>query len=229
MQWSGVLFDLFGTIVEPFPMDRHECALAAAAEAVELDPGWCSQAWAADYSNRVRGRSGAIAGQLRWLAAARGVALDPVRLERATERYVEFTATLMTPLPGAVTTLERLAEIGTPVGLVSNAAPDFVTAFERSPLGPLFRTCVFSCAVGMAKPEVAIYLRAASQIGVPPDRLLFVGDGSDDELVGAGEAGLTPILVEVDATNTYDPEREMVRCWSGPRLHALPELLELLR
>lgn len=80
----------------------------------------------------------------------------------------------------------------------------------------------------MAKPEVEIYLYAAAQLGAAPDQLVFVGDGSDDELAGAAAAGLTPVLVEVDSTNTYDPERGTVRAWTGARVKALPELLELL-
>lgn len=209
-------------------MDRHERALGAAAEAVGLDPARCHQAWIADYDNRILGRSGAIAEQLGLVAAAEGMALKPASLRRASEGYAAFTTGLMKPLPGALAVLEKLAELGVPVGLVSNAAPDFVAAFDRSPLRPLFRVCVFSCAAGMAKPAVEIYLRAATQLGIPPDRLLFVGDGSDDELVGAAEAGLTPVLVEVDAANTYDPERETIRTWSGVRLRGLPELLHLI-
>lgn len=228
MRWSGVLFDLFGTIVEPFPLDRHERALSAAADSIGLDPLRCSRAWAADYASRVRGRSGAIADQLLTMAGAEGLAPEAARLSRAREGYEAFTADLMRPMPGALRTLERLEALKVPVGLVSNAAPDFVTAFEGAHLRQLFGPCVSSCTVALAKPQVEIYLLAAARLGVEPDRALFVGDGSDNELDGAAEAGLAPVLVEIDASNTYDPERETVRTWSGPRLAALPELLDLL-
>jgi putative hydrolase of the HAD superfamily len=228
MRWGGVLIDLFGTVVQPFPMDRHERALGAAAEAVGLDPARCHRAWIADYENRILGRSGAIAEQLGLVAAAQGVALEPACLRRAAEGYAAFSTELMKPLPGALAVLEKLAELDVPVGLVSNAAPDFVTAFDRSSLRPLFRASVFSCSAGVAKPAVAIYLRAATKLGITPGQLLFVGDGSDDELVGAAEAGLTPVLVDVDAANTYDPVRETVRTWGGIRLRGLPELLHLI-
>ena len=209
-------------------MDRHERALGVAAEVVGLEPARCHQAWIADYENRILGRSGAIADQLVLVAAAEGMTLEPASLRRATEGYSALTAELMKPLPGALAVLEKLTELEVPVGLVSNAAPDFVTAFDRSPLRPHFHICVFSCAAAMAKPAVEIYLWAATQLDINPDRLLFVGDGSDDELVGAAKAGLTPVLVEVDAANTYDPDRETVRTWSGVRLKGLPELLDLI-
>ena len=224
MRWRGVLFDLFGTVVRPFPLDRHQLALAAAAEEAGLDPTSANDAWEADYRNRVRGKSGAIAEQLLSIAAAEGVVVAPERLRLAVERYVGFTDELMEPTAGAVSTLQRLSRLQVPVGLVSNAAPDFVRAFERSALRPFFRIRMFSCDVGLAKPEPEIYLRAAAALGVGPDEIVFVGDGSDDELAGAARAGLNPVLVEVDTANTYDPHRG---AWEGARLKDLADLPHL--
>jgi hypothetical protein len=71
---AGVLFDLFGTVVAPFSKHRHSHALRFASEALGLDPVRCDAAWNADYDNRVRGRSGSIAGQLRAFALLEGIA-----------------------------------------------------------------------------------------------------------------------------------------------------------
>jgi putative hydrolase of the HAD superfamily len=114
-----------------------------------------------------------------------------------------------------------------PVGLVSNAAPDLAAAFERSSLRSLFTTCTFSCTVGAAKPERAIYIAATEALGIEPALLLFVGDGSDDELAGAGRAGLSPMLVEAQTGDTYDPVRDSVAGWTGPRLGDLTDVLRL--
>src|SRR5688572_26129615 len=78
---AGVLFDLFGTVVVPFSKHRHSHALRLAAEALGLDPIRCDAAWSADYDNRVRGRSGAIAEQLRAFALAEGVELQGEQLD----------------------------------------------------------------------------------------------------------------------------------------------------
>jgi putative hydrolase of the HAD superfamily len=225
---AGVLFDLFGTIVAPFSKKRHDGELALAAGALGLDPVRCNEAWEADYGNRIRGRSGHIAEQLRAIAAGEGIELDRAHLDPVVASYVTFCDKAMQPVPGALATLASLAERSVPVGLVSNAAPDLAAAFERSPLRPLFSACTFSSTVGSAKPDSAIYLVAAQGLGIEPAHLLFVGDGSDDELAGAAGAGLTPVLVEADSSDTYDPWRGAVVDWAGSRLDDLSDVLGLV-
>jgi putative hydrolase of the HAD superfamily len=225
---AGVLFDLFGTIVAPFSKKRHDGELALAAGTLGLDPVRCNATWEADYGNRIRGRSGDIADQLRAIAVGEGIELDRAHLDPVVASYVTFCDEAMQPVPGALATLAALAERSVPVGLVSNAAPDLAAAFERSPLRPLFSACTFSSTVGSAKPDGAIYLVAAQGLGIEPAHLLFVGDGSDDELAGAVGAGLTPVLVEADTSDTYDPRRGAVVDWAGPRLDDLSDVLGLI-
>jgi len=225
---AGVLFDLFGTIVAPFSKDRHDHVLTLLAEALELDPARCLSAWQSDYDNRVRGRSGDIAVQLRTIADAQGIEVNSEQLDPVVASYATFCDEAMQPVLTAASTLAALAERSVPVGLVSNTAPDLAAAFERSPLRLLFTTCTFSCAVGAAKPDRAIYAAAARALGIEPARLLFVGDGSDDELAGAARAGLTPALVEAETTDTYDPWRHAAGHWGGTRLHDLSDVLALM-
>ena len=197
---SGVLFDLFGTVVVPFSKHRHSHALRLASEALGLDPVRCDAAWNADYDKRVRGRSGGIAEQLRAFALAEGIELRGEQLDCVVRSYATFCDDLMKPVPTAVATLRGLAERSVPVGLVSNTAPD----------------------------ERAIYVGGAEALGIEPAALLFVGDGSDDELTGAALVGLTPALVEADTSDTYDPARNAVVSWAGVRLRDLSEVLALV-
>jgi putative hydrolase of the HAD superfamily len=225
---AGVLFDLFGTMVAPFSKKRHDVELALAAGALGLDPVRCNTAWEADYGKRIRGQSGDIAEQLRAIAVGEGIELDREHLEPVVASYVTFCNETMQPVPSALATLATLAERSVPVGLVSNAAPDLAAAFERSPLRPLFSACTFSSTVGSAKPDRAIFLAAADGLGIEPAHLLFVGDGSDDELAGAAAAGLIPMSMEADSSDTYDPWRDAVVDWAGPRLGDLSDVLVLI-
>jgi putative hydrolase of the HAD superfamily len=225
---AGVLFDLFGTVVAPFSKDRHDHALSLTAEALGLDPARCLSAWQADYDNRVRGRSGDIAAQLRTMAEAQGIEVDRERLGPVVATYATFCDEAMQPAATAASTLSTLADRSVPLGLVSNTAPDLAAAFERSSLRPLFNICTFSCVIGAAKPDGAIYAAAARALGIKPARLLFVGDGSDDELAGAARAGFAPALVEVETTDTYDPGRHAVDNWAGIRLRDLSDVLALV-
>jgi putative hydrolase of the HAD superfamily len=225
---GGVLVDLFGTVVPPFSSSAHRRALDEAAHQLGLDPTRCSAAWEADYPDRIRGRSGDIADQLRRVAATEGTELPPDQLDAVTARYRAVCAGMMEPRPTVLATLQTLRDRSLAVGLVSNTAPDFAEAFERSPLRSLFTTCTYSCEAGVAKPEAAIYRLAAGSLGLDPERLVYVGDGSDDELGGAERTGLLAALVDADASDTYDAVRPSVSGWSGIRLRQFADLLPLI-
>jgi putative hydrolase of the HAD superfamily len=225
---AGVLFDLFGTLVRPFSRTDHSAELRQAAISLGLDPTGCELAWESDYPNRVRGLSGGIADQLRSIAGTEDKELRSVDVEKVTFRYRKFCDRTMEPLTQALSTLRSLAKVSIPVGLVSNAAPDFAEAFERCPLRSIFVSCVFSSAVGLAKPDPAIFLLAAEMLGVETGELLFVGDGSDDELVGAERAGMLPALVQSNTSDTYDPVRSSVTDWTGIRIRELADVVALV-
>lgn len=78
---------------------------------------------------------------------------------------------------------------------------------------------VFSCSVGLRKPDPRIYLLACEELGVEPAEALFVGDGDNDELAGAERVGMTAVLLERPG---------MDREWTGRRIQTLAELLALV-
>jgi FMN phosphatase YigB (HAD superfamily) len=49
---------------------------------------------------------------------------------------------------------------------------------------------VFSCEVGLAKPDPHIYVEAVRRLQVDVSETWFIGDGGDDELSGTERAGL---------------------------------------
>ena len=78
---------------------------------------------------------------------------------------------------------------------------------------------VFSCSVGLRKPDPKIYRLALDELGVASEEAIFVGDGANDELAGAERVGMTAVMLE--RPGEEQPE------WSG-RIRALPELLDLV-
>ncbi len=79
--------------------------------------------------------------------------------------------------------------------LVSNASTAEVQAWSDSPLATLFDHSIFSCAVGLKKPDIAIYQHACELAAVEPAQCLFIGDGGSDELHGAKAAGMKTLLM----------------------------------
>jgi putative hydrolase of the HAD superfamily len=86
--------------------------------------------------------------------------------------------------------IETLRGRGLRLGLVTNSFAEDVACWDRSPLRPFFDITLFSCVVGLAKPDSRIYLLACRSLDIAPAHTLFIGDGADEELAGARRAGL---------------------------------------
>ena len=76
------------------------------------------------------------------------------------------------------------------LGVISNGFKEDVVGWSDCSLAPVFQCTVFSCHEGVAKPDPEIYVRALHRLGVQPDATVYIGDGGDNELAGAEQAGL---------------------------------------
>jgi putative hydrolase of the HAD superfamily len=96
----------------------------------------------------------------------------------------------------SVALLEALRKRGLKTGLVSNATdPGWLLRvdLERQGLAPHLDTAVFSSELGKRKPHPAIYEAALSELGVVPERALFVGDRLVEDVQGPAALGMTTI------------------------------------
>ena len=96
----------------------------------------------------------------------------------------------------SVALLEALRNRGLKTGLVSNATdPGWLLRvdLERQGLAPYLDVVVFSSEVGKRKPHPAIYEAALSELGVAPERALFVGDRLVEDVQGPAELGMTTV------------------------------------
>ena len=95
--------------------------------------------------------------------------------------------------PGVLKMLGEVRALGLGIGIISNAMPWEALAWNACPLRDHVDEVVFSCEVGMMKPDRKIYDLACARMGVRPSDAYFVGDGGFDELRGAAAAGMTAI------------------------------------
>lgn len=121
--------------------------------------------------------------------------------------------------------LDALDAARIPFGIVTNGPPTQQRKLEA--LGIATRAaCVFvSETFGHPKPARAIFAAAAEALGVPPERILFVGDHPVNDIRGAQEARMW--------TAWLDCEREWPRDLIAPEfiigsLAELPEILGLM-
>ncbi|MFI7068843.1 HAD family hydrolase [Micromonospora sediminicola] len=225
--FDAVLFDLYGTLVAPFRRREHTVALRACADILGVDVDVCHTAWVASFPRRISGEFSSVADNFRWICREAGREASPESAAAAQERYLEFTREGLRPVPGALELLDWLRTRGTPVGLVSNCAPDVPLVWPESALAPYFKYCAFSCQVGAVKPAREIYEDALRALAVEPERVLYIGDGSDQELPGAAACGMRPVLVRIDLSNTYDSVRPGLETWAGDTVTDLTDAVAL--
>ena len=104
------------------------------------------------------------------------------------------------PVPGSVDALRALHEAGIPMAVVSNAdgtVADLLVAagvcqVGSGPLVPVVAV-VDSGAIGVAKPDPAIFCPALEALGTDPARTLHVGDSVHYDVRGAQAAGMPAV------------------------------------
>jgi putative hydrolase of the HAD superfamily len=70
-----------------------------------------------------------------------------------------------------------------------------------------------------------MYATAAARLGVPAEACVYVGDGSYEELRGAAQIGMHPVLKRVDLGDVYDPNRDEVKRWKGTAITTIAEII----
>ena len=156
---------------------------------------------------------GPMADALHALGASPEAAEEIASMRRAV------TSQGLVPAAGALETIGELRRRGRRIGLITVCTDDVPALWPETPFHGLFDAEVFSCSVGLKKPDPRIYLLACEQLGVDPQEAVFVGDGANDELAGAERVGMTAVLIERDGEE---------QDWAGLRVRSLPELLPLV-
>jgi putative hydrolase of the HAD superfamily len=216
VRFRAVIFDLWQTLV-PWPAESANAMYGRLVRTWGADPETFYELW---HRRRRERETGPIEPHLRSIAEELGLTGD---LDAVITLRREWTLESLVPRDDAVPTLEELRRRGYKLGMISVCSQDVPEVWGRTPLGELFDATVFSCSVGVSKPDPEIYSLAADELSVQPGDCLFVGDGANDELPGAERAGMTAVQLKVPGEQlTEEGER-----WTGRSVERLSDVLEL--
>lgn len=216
MRFRAVIFDLWQTLV-PWPVESANAMYGRLVETWGADPETFHELW---HRRRRERETGPIEPHLRSIAKELGLTGDVAAVMTIRQ---DWTLESLVPRADAVPTLEELHRRGHKLGMISACSEDVPTVWERTPFGRLFDSAVFSCSVGVSKPDPKIYALAAEELGVDAPDCLFVGDGANDELPGAERAGMTALQLRAPGEPlTAEGER-----WTGDYVERLSDVLEL--
>ncbi|NJC74068.1 HAD family hydrolase [Planosporangium thailandense] len=213
-----VIFDLFHTLVHGAD-DERDRVVAEMAAIVGVEPAALVRAYHATWRQRLVGWD--AEQTVRILAERLGSSPSRARLARAAALRVDLARRLLSSAPPAtLDLLDSLRAAGYRLGLVSNATAESAQAWADCPLATRFDAAVFSCELGVAKPDPRIYLAAVEALGAGPGDCVYVGDGADGELTAAAALGMT--VFRTTEHNDTDPS------WPGAVVATLADLPRLL-
>ena len=220
MRVRGVIFDLWQTLVRWPEQEAREVrrlwseSLGIAGEQVE-------EAWSEAEFYRRR-ETGPIRAALEELQETMGVTAD---LDEVLAWRLEVTRRALVPDPGVPETLAELRRRGIRTAVISNCTEEVALVWDDSPFAGLVDRAVFSATAGCMKPDPEIYELAWGGLGIAPSDCLFVGDGANDELGGAGRVGMRPVLIHPP---NEQPPWDGLASWDGLRITSIPQVLDLV-
>ena len=228
MKYEAVIFDLFGTLASNFSSRGYNDALAQMASVLSLPPDDFRQKWFATSRERNAGAHQNCEADVKHVCRELGVIPERTQVRLAVQSRLDYIRHVMTPQPGAIEVLSCLKNEGYKTGLLSNCSHEIPVVWPETPFAPLIDVTVFSCSVGMSKPDPRIYQLTAKRLGVRAEECLFVGDGSSQELSGASSVGMHPVLTRPDA-DSREPHLMDREQWNGSAVSSLTDILTVIR
>ena len=236
MVWSmirGIIFDLGSTLIYnrhdlnwPLTLNRMRGELAAHLQAAGYpldDPA----PFLARFAEKVNEYSDQrqtdwVEYTTTWilnstLAELNLPAPPPEVAQAALAAYYAYSESLWQPVEGLHATLQQLAAAGLRLGLISNAADEgnVQRLVDWADLRRYFDPIVVSAAVGLRKPNPAIFKMVLHAWGLPPEAGVMVGDTLGADILGAQLSGLHNVWFSAHANHPAN---------TAHRGHIIPEV-----
>lgn len=143
-------------------------------------------------------------------ALARFDISDTPLVHRMADRYNHIREEAVRPLPGAIETLQRLKDMDSRLGMLTNGSSEGQRAkIERFSLAPFFDHIQIEGEFGIGKPDARVFQRALEALSVEPTDAWMVGDNLDADIRGAQQVGIHAVWI--DARGSGLPDGTTVR------------------
>jgi len=223
MKIKAVIFDLFGTLVDSFKTHEYREVLSEMASSLSIPEDSFYNLWTGSFNQRALGVFKTIEDNFEFIGNQLDKPINVSGIEQAVRIRLNYSKKTLVPRNDAIMTLKHLRKIGFKIGLISDCTYEIPLIWEESLLAPHFDNVIFSCNVGIKKPDPRIYSLACKKLNVKSKNCLYIGDGSSRELSGALNVGMFPVLIETPS------EKDSVRIdeenWEGSKISSLSEIL----
>ncbi len=219
---KAIFFDLFFTLIHPKYSDENEFDIIGLSS-IEWEK------YAEDdilYKERARGNVKSEKTIIDNIVNRMPYELTEEQKKIILFRREEHMKRALLAVDGMILeSIQKLHNNNIKIGLISNADVIDSKYWENSPLADFFDLVVFSCNVGMLKPEVKIYDFAMRKLNVLPEESIFVGDGGSNELWGAKMAGMKTIFTEY-LESKPECQKEKIMMHADYHVNSFDEILK---
>jgi putative hydrolase of the HAD superfamily len=219
---------LFGTLIPNFSAGEYRQTVLQMAVILKAPPEAFWERWAALFREGVLGIFPTSEAKIEYICRELGVGANATQISAAARLRYEYEAATMLPRPEAVEVLRDLKSRGLKIGLISDCSAEAPAEWPNTPLAPWFDVTIFSCVVGMKKPDPRIYRMALEKLKIKAEDSLYVGDGSSQELSGAKAVGLTAVLLKAPGEQHEDVYRIDLEDWQGQSITSLRQVMNLV-
>jgi putative hydrolase of the HAD superfamily len=213
---GGIVIDAVGTLIEPFPPVAEVYSTEARRQGVDLDPAEVRARFRRhfrdDEADDLRGPmvTDEAVEHRRWRRIVARVLPELPDFERGFAALWDHFGRPVAwrCYPDVAPALRAWSASRIPVRIASN-----FDARLRAVVGGLddlsgYREgLVISSEVGFRKPHPAFYAAACQSLGLPPERVLFVGDDPENDVLGPRRAGLGGLLLDREGDGVADLPR----------------------
>jgi putative hydrolase of the HAD superfamily len=213
MDYSAVIFDLFGTLVPDIAGPPYEKVAAEMAEVLSVPSERFIEMWFGLVYERNIGAFESIEDNIVHICKKLKVDVSEEQVSRATAIRYEYVKRAMTsPRQYSIETITELRNKGVRIGLLSDCSPSEVDIWPITPFPDLVDTTVFSSEVKLKKPDLRIFQLAAKTLHVRENECVYVGNGGSNEIASSHESGMFPVLILPDDDTRPDlyPDSEVI-------------------
>jgi putative hydrolase of the HAD superfamily len=210
---EGIVFDAVGTLIKPNPSVADAYTAAARRQGVELKREDVRARFQVHFqSDEVHAEQGVLSTdeateRRRWRRIVAGVLPELPDPDRAFDELWEHFSDPASwrCFPDVVPAMRALHEMGVSLCVGSNFDGRLRGVVQGLPeLAPWVDSLVISSEVGYRKPHPSFFRAACDHLGLPPDRVLCVGDDVENDVRGAIRAGLAGLFLDRDAERPAD-------------------------
>jgi putative hydrolase of the HAD superfamily len=209
----GIVFDAVGTLIKPVPSVAEAYTAAAGRQGVVLDSEEVRSRFQVHFqSDLVHASEGVLSTdeateRRRWRMIVTGVLPEVAEPDQAFDELWDHFGRpdSWRCYPDVAPVLDALSAQGISVCVGSNFDSRLRGVMRGLPeLRARAESLVISSEVGFRKPHPSFFQAACAHLGLPPAKVLCVGDDPETDVRGAIRAGLAGLLLDRGARRPGD-------------------------